>query len=174
MLPETTMVPAARGPLIPRATGELAARLARSGAVTDVGHDLRTRDVSAWLGSRRTAHVFQVDRIPFADLDAWSFAPETGNLKHRSGRFFTVEGLHVAVEDGPVPEWEQPIISQPEIGVLGILAKKFDGVLHFLMHAKMEPGNPNLLQLSPTVQATRSNYTRQHRGAGVQFIEYIL
>ena len=29
----------------------------------------------------------------------------------------------------------------------------------------MEPGNPNLLQLSPTVQATRSNYTRVHQGA---------
>jgi oxidase EvaA len=174
MSPENTLVPAARGPLIPRATGELAARLACSAAVTDAGRDLRTQDVSGWLDSRRAAHSFTVDRIPFADLDAWSFAPETGNLGHRSGRFFTIEGLRVTVEDGVVPEWEQPIINQPEIGVLGILAKKFDGVLHFLMNAKMEPGNPNLLQLSPTVQATRSNYTRQHQGTGVKFIEYFL
>lgn len=174
MSPETTTVPAARSPLIPRVTGELAARLDRSAAVTDAGRDLGTRDVSAWLDACLAAHVFEVDRIPFADLDAWSFDPETGNLGHRSGRFFTVEGLRVEVEDGPVPEWEQPIINQPEIGILGILAKEFDGVLHFLMHAKMEPGNPNLLQLSPTVQATRSNYTRQHQGAAVKFIEYFL
>jgi oxidase EvaA len=36
----------------------------------------------------------------------------------------------------------------------------------------MEPGNPNLVQLSPTVQATRSNYTRVHQGATVRYLEY--
>jgi oxidase EvaA len=36
----------------------------------------------------------------------------------------------------------------------------------------MEPGNPNLLQLSPTVQATRSNYTRAHHGGRVPYVEY--
>jgi oxidase EvaA len=50
--------------------------------------------------------------------------------------------------------------------------KEFDGVLHCLMQAKMEPGNPNLLQLSPTVQATRSNYMQVHRGAAVRYLEY--
>lgn len=47
-------------------------------------------------------------------------------------------------------------------------------MLHFLMQAKMEPGNPNLLQLSPTVQATRSNYTKVHKGADVKYIEYFV
>jgi oxidase EvaA len=74
--------------------------------------------------------------------------------------------------DGRVQRWHQPVIRQPEVGILGILVKEFDGVPHFLMQAKMEPGNRNLLQLSPTVQATRSNYTKAHRGAGVRYIEY--
>jgi oxidase EvaA len=42
------------------------------------------------------------------------------------------------------------------------------------MQAKMEPGNPNLVQLSPTVQATRSNYTKAHGGAGVKYLEHFL
>ncbi|MEU9033156.1 NDP-hexose 2,3-dehydratase family protein [Streptomyces sp. NPDC048383] len=146
--------------------------MARS-ADTARGAVPHTADVHTWLEERRRAHRFRVDRIAFADLDGWSFDPDTGNLGHRSGKFFTVEGLRVtAGSDGHERTWHQPIIRQPEVGILGILVKEFDGVPHFLMQAKMEPGNRNLLQLSPTVQATRSNYTKAHKGADVRYIEY--
>src|SRR5690606_15803756 len=49
---------------------------------------------------------------------------------------------------------------------------QFDGVLHCLMQAKAEPGNCNALQLAPTVQATRSNYTRVHGGKPVHYLHY--
>ncbi|GAA2062663.1 MULTISPECIES: NDP-hexose 2,3-dehydratase family protein [Streptomyces] len=157
-------------------TGQLADRLARSAATTRGAH-LPTDGFTDWLAERGRLNTFRVDRIPFAALDGWSFEEPTGNLAHRSGRFFTVEGLRVTERDGPYGDgpyahWHQPVIKQPEVGILGILAKEFDGVLHFLMQAKMEPGNPGLLQLSPTVQATRSNYTGAHRGAGVKYIEH--
>lgn len=146
-------------------------------ATTGDGVQLRTGDFGAWLAERGRATEFRVRRMPFAQLDGWSFDERTGNLAHHSGRFFSVEGLHVTEEDlpfgdGPYADWYQPIIKQPEVGILGILVKKFDGVPHFLMQAKMEPGNPNLLQLSPTVQATRSNYTKAHKGADVNYLDY--
>ncbi|POX42894.1 NDP-hexose 2,3-dehydratase [Streptomyces sp. Ru73] len=150
----------------------LPARLARSAATGGTGCRMSLTDFTGWLTHRTTVNRFRVERIPFADMDAWSFHPETGNLVHDTGRFFSVEGLHVTVGEGPFPEWQQPIINQPEIGILGILAKEFDGVLHFLMQAKMEPGNTNLVQLSPTVQATRSNYTKAHKGADVKYLQY--
>ncbi|MFF6844817.1 NDP-hexose 2,3-dehydratase family protein [Streptomyces tanashiensis] len=156
-----------------RAETGLPGRLARSAAATE-GAGPRTDEVADWLAERVRAHRFRVDRIPFAALDGWSFAPDSGNLVHRSGRFFSVEGVGVTVDHGPFPQWQQPIIHQPEVGILGILAKEIDGVLHFLMQAKMEPGNRNLLQLSPTVQATRSNYTKVHKGADVRYLEYFL
>ncbi|WP_033027024.1 NDP-hexose 2,3-dehydratase family protein [Streptomyces rimosus] len=127
-----------------------------------------------WLHERLAANRFQVDRIPFHEMREWDFDPGTGNLRHASGRFFSVEGLRVRTDYGPVSEWTQPVINQPEIGILGILVKRIDGVLHCLMSAKMEPGNVNLLQLSPTVQATRSNYTRVHRGAATPYLQYFL
>ncbi|MFF0411649.1 NDP-hexose 2,3-dehydratase family protein [Kitasatospora sp. NPDC004745] len=156
--------------LIPRSSASVADRLARSAAAAEGVH-IATADVTGWLDHHRRSCGTEIRRIPFAELDAWSFAPETGDLRHRSGKFFTVEGLHVV---RPEAEWQQPIIVQPEIGILGILAKEFDGVLHFLMQAKMEPGNPNLVQLSPTVQATRSNYTKAHGGAEVRYLEHFL
>ncbi|WP_411083294.1 NDP-hexose 2,3-dehydratase family protein [Streptomyces sp. cmx-18-6] len=134
----------------------------------------RTGDVEGWLAERLRAHRFRVDRIPFSALEGWSFAEGTGNLRHRSGGFFSVEGQRVTVDSGPVRCWEQPVIHQPEVGILGILVKEFDGVAHFLMQAKMEPGNRNLIQLSPTVQATYSNYTKVHRGADVPYLDHFL
>lgn len=158
----------------------VAERVGRS-ASSAQGALMATPRFDAWLAQRHAANEFRVDRVPFAALDGWSFASGTDNLVHHTGRFFSVEGLDVTVSadthgvPGDVaPSWQQPIIRQPEIGILGILVKDFDGVLHCLMQAKMEPGNPNLLQLSPTVQATRSNYTKVHRGADVPYLEHFV
>ncbi|MFE4356418.1 NDP-hexose 2,3-dehydratase family protein [Kitasatospora sp. NPDC056800] len=131
-------------------------------------------EIAHWLSARVRADRFRVERIPFDRLRGWSFAPDTGDLVHDSGRFFSIQGVEVETADGPVPTWRQPIIDQPEVGILGIIAKDFGGVRHYLMQAKMEPGNPNIVQLSPTVQATHSNYTGVHKGAPVAYLEYFL
>ncbi|MEO3975095.1 NDP-hexose 2,3-dehydratase family protein [Streptomyces sp. CAU 1734] len=171
MTVRTAFPPAAEPALRPRLDTGLPARFARSADTAPPPGS--AQDTDTWLDERRAAHRFQVDRIPLADLDGWSFDPATGNLGHHSGRFFTVEGLRVtSTTDGRTRQWHQPIIRQPEVGILGILVKEFDGVLHFLLQAKMEPGNRNLLQLSPTVQATRSNYTGAHNGSRVRYIEH--
>lgn len=123
-----------------------------------------------WWRSRLGRPGFEVTRIPFDELEGWAFDPATGNLRHESGRFFSIEGFELST-DG-VTRHSQPIINQPEIGILGIIVKEFNGVLHCLMQAKFEPGNVNTWQLSPTVQATRSNYTRVHKGDDTPYVHY--
>lgn len=86
--------------------------------------------------------------------------------------FFTIEGINVRTNWGRVSDWDQPIINQPEVGFLGIITKEFDGVLYFLLQAKIEPGNVNNVQLSPTLQATKSNYTKVHQGKAPNYLEY--
>jgi oxidase EvaA len=127
-----------------------------------------------WLREQQSAFSFQVTRVPLDRLEGWSVHPETGIVRHRSGRFFSVEGLEVSTDHGPTESWSQPIIDQPESGILGILVRRVRGVPQFLMQAKMEPGNVNLLQLSPTVQATRSNYSRVHQGKAVPYLEHFM
>lgn len=149
-----------------------AARFALSAATTETAVS-STADLSSWYaGCRERLGGVKIERIPFSEMRGWRFQQDTGNLVHDSGRFFSIEGLRVRTDRSWVSNWTQPIIVQPEIGVLGILVKEFDGVLHCLMQAKMEPGNVNLVQLSPTVQATRSNYTRVHQGSPVPYFEY--
>lgn len=147
---------------------DLAARLAASAAapLDDTGDALR------WLRARRTGGAFRVTPVPFARLAGWSFR-EGGDLVHRSGRFFTVEGVDVSTPDGS-SHWCQPILRQTDVAVLGILAREIDGVPRFLLQAKMEPGNIGMVQLSPTVQSTPSNYTRTHRGSTSRYVEYFL
>lgn len=145
-------------------------RLAESALAYD-GGVMTNQQVLEWLAQRRRAQIQVVSRIPFTELRDWRFRPADGNLVHRSGRFFSVEGLGVATDAGPVREWMQPIVNQPEIGILGIAVREIDGVLHCLMQAKAEPGNINGVQLSPTVQATKSNYNRVHGGREVPYLE---
>lgn len=127
------------------------------------------KDVVSWISQIKRNVPVKVKKIPFSDLKQWKF--ENGKIFHDSGKFFSIDGLRVNSEIQK-QIWDQPIINQPEIGILGILVKKIDGIYHFLLQAKIEPGNINNVQLSPTLQATKSNYTRVHKGIIPPYLEY--
>ena len=138
----------------------------------DGGRDAPVDEVLAWLRRRNREVGVRIAPTPFSRLTGWAFDPATGNLGHESGKFFSIEGIRVRKDDGTSRCWNQPIINQPEVGFLGILAREIDGVLHFLLQAKIEPGNVNHVQLSPTLQATRSNYTQVHKGRKPLYLDY--
>jgi oxidase EvaA len=133
-----------------------------------------TAEFHAWFAERSRGNDHEVGQIPLNDMAGWHTDPATGDIAHVSGKFFTVRGLDVTTDHRDTGTWSQPIIVQPEIGILGVVIRVVGGVVHCLMQAKMEPGNVNLLQLSPTVQATRSNYTRVHHGKPVPHLEHFL
>ena len=131
--------------------------------------------VDQWIADKMATAHLSSRIIPIGQIEGWQIEGATGNIHHLSGKFFTITGVQARhrTRRGDL-EWDQPIIDQPEIGILGILAKKIEGVLHFCLQAKEEPGNIHSVQLSPTVQATYSNYTRVHGGKVPQFIDYFL
>jgi len=146
----------------------------RRSALTETNPFQTTEEATQWLADQGRDNELAVDCLAFEELGQWSFEPGTGDLVHRSGKFFRVRGLQVEITDRTTRRWAQPIIDQPEIGILGIVAKEFEGRLLFLMQAKLEPGNPDGVQLTPTVQATRSNYTQVHQGARPKYLDYFL
>lgn len=148
----------------------VAARLTESATCGEERAAVPTTRFWEWWRARVAAHERLVRRIPLAELEDWDVGAD--EIAHRSGRFFRIAGIRVRTDGGPVPEWDQPIIDQPEIGILGFLVKEIGGVLHCLVQAKCEPGNHNGLQLSPTVQATRSNYLRVHGGSRTRHLEH--
>ena len=127
--------------------------------------------IMKWIKERRAEREMIAQEIPIKDTKAWYTDEKTGNIHHDSGKFFSIVGMKAFSKHREVAGWCQPILKQPEIGILGIVAKKFNGVLHFLMQAKDEPGNIEGVQISPTLQATKSNYTRVHKGKLPLFLD---
>lgn len=132
-----------------------------------------TKQLRAWIEQRNREVQVDVKMIPFSEMEGWHVDDE-GSLRHNSGRFFTIQGIHVDTDYGTVHSWDQPIINQPEIGYLGILTKEINGTLYFLMQAKIEPGNVNCVQISPTLQATKSNYTQVHKGKKPAYLDFFV
>jgi len=130
--------------------------------------------VKDWIRLQNEKVTVNVTKINFDKFDQWAFSEQTANIVHRSGKFFSIDGIRVTTNSGVIGEWEQPIINQPEIGYLGFITKEFDGILYFLLQAKIEPGNVNHVQLSPTLQATKSNYTQVHQGKTPAYLEYFV
>ncbi len=129
-------------------------------------------ELKTWLRNLNSKQLFDVKQVPLTEMKQWIWDKEIGEIKHKSGGFFRIRGLHLDSQYKEERSWDQPIIFQPEIGILGFIVKKINGILHFLIQAKAEPGNINTFQLSPTVQATRSNFLRLHGGKKTTFLEY--
>lgn len=130
-----------------------------------------TRTVSvegldAWLAAAAVSSPHSVTSQALEALNDWYRVPESGDIAHKSGRFFRITGVRTTGHHS----YDQPIILQPDIGILGLIGKIEDGAALFLVQAKVEPGNRRLAQLSPTVQATSSNFERIHGGRETPYL----
>lgn len=127
-----------------------------------------------WIDQLKKSVAVKIEVTRLSKLKNWKLNKSSGKIEHVTGKFFSIEGLGVDIKttDGKIKTWSQPIINQPEIGYLGCIVKEFDGLLYFLVQAKIEPGNENVVQISPTLQATRSNYMKAHEGRAPKFLDY--
>ncbi len=134
------------------------------------------KELKNWYSEQKQKSTMTIEDIPLLECEGWYLCPETGYVKHDSGDFFQVQGVRVTQknEREVVGGWDQPMVTQIgyDGGLLGILRKRFDGIPHYLIDAKAEPGNPDLVQISPTLQATFSNLRKAHGGRKPHFAEY--
>lgn len=119
-------------------------------------------DLNAKLHSKLTL-------IKLSESNYWYYDTSKSIILNKNQSFFSIQGIQGTVNKSSV---NQPIIVQNEVGYLGIITKIFNGCLYFLMQAKIEPGNINKIQISPTIQATKSNFTQKHGGKKPLFLEY--
>lgn len=129
-------------------------------------------EILEWVDTRNRTVRVEIKKNRLSDSNFWFYDNEGGVIKNRNESFFKIAGLR-GVRNRET-YLEQPVILQDEIGMLGFICKEFDGVPHFLVQAKIEPGNINKIQLSPTIQATKSNFTRKHGGKRPMYIDYFI
>ncbi len=121
-----------------------------------------------WFNNQRKRNFLNVKKIDLFKLKKWIFNKR--EIYHESKKFFKVVGVTIQSNFYKNKKWDQPIIVQNEIGILGII--KNIKTNKYLLQAKVEPGNINKIQISPTVQATKSNYSRVHGGKNIPYLKY--
>jgi oxidase EvaA len=132
-------------------------------------------EILEWFFSKKIKYKSAVNTIDLKDVsDSWYFDKDTGNLKHKSGGFFEVIGVNTNTEERESGKgWSQPMVDQgTEASVIGLIKKKFNGVPHYLIDAKFEPGNYGKVQFSPTLQCTYDNLNKLHKGNKPKYFEY--
>ena len=129
--------------------------------------------ILSWIKEKNESLKVSIVKNKLSDSPNWFYDEKQGEIRNNNNSFFQIRGLRHYDSDGR-PMLEQPVLIQDEIGYLGIICKEINGVMHFLMQAKIEPGNVNKIQLSPTIQATKSNFTQKHGGRRPAYIEYFL
>jgi len=123
-----------------------------------------------WIDDINEITKMNVNECNINDSGFWFYDNYNGEVRNIKHSFFSIKGMRFFLNNSFMSE--QPIIIQPEIGYLGIICKIIDGTLNFLMQAKIEPGNINGVQISPTIQATKSNFTRMHGGRLPTYFSY--
>ena len=128
-----------------------------------------SQKIKNWLKKQKKKHKLKIKVIKLKDIDKWKI--DNSKIYHKTKKFFKIVGIKVLTNFNK-KNWDQPMIVQNEVGILGII--KNTKTNKYLLQSKVEPGNINKLQLAPTVQATKSNYSRVHGGKKVPYINYFL
>ena len=131
-----------------------------------------TAEILDWIKARNEHTYVSIRPISLGECEPWHYDEAEGCICNKERSFFTISGCRMT--DGQGNTVDQPIIRQEEIGFLGIICRQIGGVMHFLMQAKIEPGNVNCIQVSPTIQATKSNFTQKHGGRKPAYLDYFV
>src|SRR5207244_11554572 len=83
---------------VPRAGGDRMKPIERDeqrflrSALTEENPYHSTDQALAWIEERGRVNQLIAEPVPFSELAEWSFQEPSGDLAHRSGKFFRVEG----------------------------------------------------------------------------------
>ena len=132
--------------------------------------------IKSWFKREQKSCSMVIEDIPLMDCIGWSFNEKKGIFEHDSGEFFYIQGVRIknTIAREVIGGWDQPILTQVGYngGLLGLLRKKINTIPYYLVDAKAEPGNPDKVQISPTLQATFSNLKQAHGGKKPKFSEF--
>ena len=106
--------------------------------------------VLSWLTEIRSKAVVDGQSCALDAIDGWHRTDR--EIRRDDGRYFTIVGAAVESDAREVGRWTQPMVRPVEAGIAAFVTTRIDGVLHFLVQARMEIGVWNLIELGPTVQ----------------------
>ncbi len=128
---------------------------------------MQTNKLIIWLKNQKKLNKLKIQKKNINNLQDWILKKKS--IFHKTNIFFSIKPFLFKQKNKKI---FQPLIVQKEEGILGIIKQKKNGKDYYLLQSKIEPGNINGIQISPTVQATKSNYLRKHGGKKTLFLDY--
>jgi oxidase EvaA len=132
----------------------------------------RLSEVVQWLSAARAASDLRRRTIPLRDVQRWVRRPEA--IQHEDGRYFEVVAVDVQARGREISQWSQPMFAPRRAGVAAFLAKRLDGVLHVLVHARAEAGSAGIAEIAPTVQCDPAGFTGWPADRRPPFLDTVL
>ena len=135
-------------------------------------HMHTTDDIISWITRKKSFYDLEVERIPLKNIKNW--VVNKNEIYHQDKKYFSVIGVNVEIGNREVQSWGQPLIKSAQEGIIAFIIKKIDGIYHFLVQAKLEAGNFDIIELAPTVQCLTGNYRKGYSEYDVEFLDEVL
>lgn len=129
-------------------------------------------DIISWITKHKAFAELEVDRIPLNSISDWY--KNDHSIYHKDHKYFSVIAVKAEIGNREVHSWTQPLVKSAQEGIIAFIIKKINGVYHFLVQAKLESGNFDIIELAPTVQCLTGNYRKGLNEYEVEFIDYVL
>ena len=139
-------------------------------SVTNHCHSTISEHLS-WLSSLKSRYDLKVHPFPLRKMTDWRVL--AGEISREDGKYFKVVGVKVTISNREVSSWCQPLIQPMQQGICAFIIKKINGVYHFMVQAKLECGNFDVMELAPTVQCLTGNIPSS-RSARPPFLDLVL
>lgn len=126
--------------------------------------------ILSWLSGLKSRYDLFVSNKPIDKLKGWHRSE--AEIANNDGKFFRIIGVRVSISNREVTSWCQPLVQPLQQGLCAFIVRKIGGVYHFLVQAKLECGNFDVMELAPTVQCLTGNvFTAEKKPP---FTEYVL
>jgi len=128
-------------------------------------------EIIAWFTELKCKFDLNVTKVPLANVKDWII--DDYEIRHKQNKYFKIIAAEVEISNREVARWMQPLVQPAQEGLIAFVIKKINGVYHFLVQAKLECGNFDILEMAPTVQCLTGNYRNTAKGS-LPFVELVL
>lgn len=109
--------------------------------------------LKSWLTELKFKYDLNTSRKKLTDLRDWEITDYEIRSKYHK---FKVIGADITISNREVAHWTQPLMEAVEEGIFAFIIAKINGVIHFLVQAKLEAGCLDKFELGPTIQCYKS------------------
>lgn len=114
-----------------------------------VGHSFKNlKEAKNWLFQKKK-NIITTKEIPLTQLSNWEVTDNGIFPKDRESQYSIIQ-ISVSSDEREVACWDQPIVNTFKQGLLGLICKEFNGVLHILFEASSQIGSHEV-ELLPSI-----------------------